>query len=323
MNDPNVICIYHINSRYLFKIEDLLKLIYTSLTNGSSFFSEPITIKNPYNNMPFGKSILYHIYFFLVSNANIQFINLSHLDIFFKFKECNFNMTNFINDFEYLLREYMIKNYINNSTKENLKGNVFQIIKEFNFKFKNIQRHIFISDEFPTDDLIRIFKPYIHLKLTSIYSLIKQKKYESEKKLYKKLREFQEYNPQFGRKIIKFKDIIKNGKLKKIKSHIEFNMKYKKFNNDDVDKFMTNHLVYKYDGYSSHDDDDDDTYSEEEHQTELILITETLINSNLTSVTNYSLINNITQYEEQEEEEEQEEPYYNEEDEENEEDSIS
>ena len=38
MNDPNVICIYHINSRYLFKIEDLLKLIYTSLTNGSSFF---------------------------------------------------------------------------------------------------------------------------------------------------------------------------------------------------------------------------------------------------------------------------------------------
>ena len=61
IEDPNVICIYHIGSKYLFKIEELLKIIYISLTNCFSFFSEPLSIKNPYNNIPFGKSILYYI----------------------------------------------------------------------------------------------------------------------------------------------------------------------------------------------------------------------------------------------------------------------
>ena len=48
-------------------LEELLKIIYVSLTNTSSFFSEPITIKNPYNNIPFDKSILFHIYIFFES----------------------------------------------------------------------------------------------------------------------------------------------------------------------------------------------------------------------------------------------------------------
>jgi hypothetical protein len=188
ITDPDVICIYHINSRYLFKIGELLRLIYTSLTNGNNFFSEPITIKNPYNNIPFGKSVLYHIYIYLVSNTKINNINLRHLDIFYKFKECNFNLTKFVNDFEHLLREYIIENYINNSTNKNLKDIIFRIISDFNYKFKNIKKHISISNEFPDKDLIRIFKPYIHLKLLSLYSLIKQKKYESEKSAIEKLK---------------------------------------------------------------------------------------------------------------------------------------
>ena len=74
INDINVICIYHINSKYLFKIEDLLKIIYISLTNCFSFIADPNTIKNPYNNICFGKSILYYIYYYLISYSKIKYI---------------------------------------------------------------------------------------------------------------------------------------------------------------------------------------------------------------------------------------------------------
>ena len=246
-NEANVICIYHINSKYLFRIEELLKHIYTSLTNCFSFFSEPISIRNPYNNIPFGKSILYYIYNYLVLNTKIQFIRPFHIDIFLKFKECNFNMTKFVNNYEHILREYAIKNYLNNSTKQTIVNEIKLIITSFNSNFLKDNNKIKISEEFPEDQLIRIMKPYLHLKLQACYSLVNKNKTDARKKLTKKLREFQCFNPQFGRKIIKFKDIILNGKIKRVKSNIEFNMKHKKFNTFEIDNFMNNHLIYKYD----------------------------------------------------------------------------
>ena len=47
VNDKNVICIYHFNSRYLFNINDLLKIITTSITNSYMFFSQPLPSKKP------------------------------------------------------------------------------------------------------------------------------------------------------------------------------------------------------------------------------------------------------------------------------------
>lgn len=243
-NEQNILCIYHVNAKYLFTIQDILKLIYISLTNTFSFFSEPISIKNPYNNIPFSKSILYYIYYYLITNAKIRFIKTEHLDIFLKFKECNFNMTKFVNNYEYILKEYGIKNFLNNSTKQIIIDQIKLMINNFN---NTTNKGIYISDEFPKDELIRIMKPYLYLKLMSIYSLISKNKIHAKNKLYKKLREFQNYNPKFGRKIFKFKNIIQNGKIKKVISGFVFDMKYKKFNTYEIQHFMNNHLNYKYD----------------------------------------------------------------------------
>ena len=132
IDEPNVICIYHVNAKYLFKIDDLLKMIYMSLTNCFSFFAEPISIKNPYNNISFGKSILYYIHSYLISNGRIQYIKPEYLDIFFKFKECNFNMTKFVDNYEYILREYAIKNYMNNTSKSIIKHQILHMIDDYN-----------------------------------------------------------------------------------------------------------------------------------------------------------------------------------------------
>ena len=51
VNDKNVICIVQNNSKYLFNINDLIKIINTSLTNSYMFFAQPLPIKNPYNNI--------------------------------------------------------------------------------------------------------------------------------------------------------------------------------------------------------------------------------------------------------------------------------
>ena len=55
INDKNILCIYHVNSRYLFNINDLIKIITTSITNSYMFFSQTLPSKNPYNNLPFTK----------------------------------------------------------------------------------------------------------------------------------------------------------------------------------------------------------------------------------------------------------------------------
>ena len=165
ITDPNVICIYHINKKYLFKIQDILKLIYTILTNSYMFFAQPNSIKNPYNNIPFSKSILYYISYVLENNIKIKFIKFEHINIFFKFKQCEFNMTNFVNNYEYLLREYSIKNHINNSNKKILKNDILEFLNEFNYKFNNKNQRILIDKNFPDDILINIFKPYLQLYL--------------------------------------------------------------------------------------------------------------------------------------------------------------
>ena len=102
INDKNVLCIYHFNSRYLFNINDLLKIINTSLKNSYAFFSQPLQSKNPYNNLPFTKSNLYNIYFFMKYNTHI------YNDLFIKFFYCDFNLSTFYYKYEYLLNKNLL-----------------------------------------------------------------------------------------------------------------------------------------------------------------------------------------------------------------------
>ena len=276
INDKNILCIYHVNSRYLFNINDLIKIITTSITNSYMFFSQPLPSKNPYNNLPFTKSNLYNMYFFLKFKTNI------YNDLFVKFFHCDFNLTTFYHKYEYLLREYILDNFIKNSTEDVLIEEIKKMINLFN---KKTTKKILINDEFPKKRLIKIMKPYLILYLQSYYSFVPIVKNNAIVLLNSKLKKFQKFNPKFGRKIYKlgFKNYPNFKKKSYIKS-VEFLDNHIAFNCDEETNFLTNHTYYneldnsieenivqvtymtveevEYDDTNNDDDDDDDDTNE-------------------------------------------------------------
>lgn len=257
-NDDNIISIYHNKLKYLFNIHDLLKLIYTSLTNSYLFFLEPLPIKNPYDNIPFGKSVLYYIYYFITNKMSMSFNKYEYIDIFLKFVDVNFNTSKYISKYEYILRECSIKNYINNSTKTQLRIEIENMIKFFNI-YQNKNKKIFIHNNFPNDELIKIMKPYLHLKLLSDFSLVLHVRKRCKSILNKKLIEFQKFNPKFGRKIINFNYKLINGIKTPYRKSYHFIKEYNKKNICEIKSFMNNHLSFTQNNIDSQEDSQEDS----------------------------------------------------------------
>lgn len=235
ITDKNVICIYHMKSRYIFSINDLIKIINTSLTQSYLFFVEPKSCKNPYNNLAFNKSTLYNIYFF------IKFKTLINPELIIKFFECNFNLTKFFNKYETLLREYSIQKFVSSSTNSLVVYEIKKMITTFNVLSK---KKIIIHEDFPQNKLVEIFKPYVLLYLTSCYSLTPMLKNKAYNKLNEKLFRFQKFNPHFGRRILKSTVTQTNIFGKKTREqHYEYNNTHVNFNEKRKDNFLHNHTT--------------------------------------------------------------------------------
>jgi len=200
--DKGIICLYQNKYRYLFNINDLINIINNALTNSNFFFSKPLVIKNPFNNIPFNKSSLYNIYFF------IRFQTLVIPDLIHKYFLTNFNLCDFTRKFEYLIRENIIDNYIPNNTEIVLCNLIIEMIYLYNIC--NNRKNIKISSDFPIEQIVIIFKPYLKLYLKYKYSLIFDNKDDEKKILFSKLREFYNYNPNFSRKILLLENTIGN-----------------------------------------------------------------------------------------------------------------
>jgi len=243
INDKNVICIFHNNSKYLFHVNDLIKIINSALTNSYMHFSEPKCIKNPYDNIPFQKSTLYNIYFY------IRYKTDYYPELFFKFFNVHFNLTAFKTNNEYVLREYSIKHFVENSPSNILINEIKSMIDYYNQYCKQLflRNRIIIHKEFPKDKLIKIMKPYLLLFMRSQYSYLAHKRRESLYIFKQKLIMFHKFNPQFGRKtykiITKYADNFKRVLTGRV---IEFNDKHIPFNNVEKQnaEYLSDHLKY-------------------------------------------------------------------------------
>ena len=242
ISDPNVICIYQQNAKYLFHINDMIQIIDTSLTNAFMFFSEPMPIKNPYNNLPFNKSTLYNIYFFVKFNTRL------YPELLIKFYNCSFNLTEFKHANEYLLREYSIRNFVYKSSQDDLVDEINDMIEQYNTycKSRKLKNKITIDDEFPKDKMIKIFQPYLILYITSKYAFLEHDRSYNLFALRTGLLRFNKFNPIFGRKVHR----IQYGQTKDFKRKIcgkivAFNDAHIGFNRIEKQnrEFLSDHLT--------------------------------------------------------------------------------
>jgi hypothetical protein len=213
--DKHVLCI---DNKYLFTARDLMTIIKNSLSNSHAMFSNPQPIKNPYTNLPFRKSVLYNIYFY------IKFHTCYKAELFDLFFDTSFHLKMFFNQHEHVLREYAIRDYLETAPAHILYDELTEMMDELTNKDK------FIDDEFPQTRIVKTMKPYLSLWLTGKYSLVPTTQYLAYRKLIRKFKVLIKFNPAFGRKIMRRGGVV------------EFNDDVPPFNSASSSNFMTTHI---------------------------------------------------------------------------------
>uniref|UniRef100_A0A6C0B161 Uncharacterized protein n=1 Tax=viral metagenome TaxID=1070528 RepID=A0A6C0B161_9ZZZZ len=254
--DPNIFTLYQDKVKYLFTIKDLTNIIHSNLSNTASFVPDPIICKNPYNNIPFTELDLYNIYFF------IKHRNHTVPELFYGYMKSGFDRYDFRNNYETIIINTSIKNYVYNSHFHILYPGVTSMLKEFKPLLKNIH----IDSEFPREKLVSIFRPYLQLYYSSLYATNGTYKQCGSNYLLKmKLKAFAIYNPFFGRKYITIKKTIENKKIM-VRSFNEAHIHFYKENKPGATYFMVNNNNEEQDydsiSYDGNNDDDEDTVSE-------------------------------------------------------------
>jgi hypothetical protein len=226
--------------KYMFTATDLINIINTALPNAPHFFVEPLISKNPYNNIPFDKSTLYNIYFFLRTTNHKMPILIE------KYFLSNFDITEFYYENESIIRDIAIENFVFKSECKVLYPSVMNMIHKYDKKNK-----LYINDEFPKDKLVDIMRPYLHLYYITKYSFMFNKKENAYAELTYKFNKFVKFNPTFGRKNISVNKFTKKTTITYDDKHINF-YDIKKTN------YNTSHLLLNTENeYNSYETDSD------------------------------------------------------------------
>jgi hypothetical protein len=238
-NGPRVFSVIQNKKKYLFSITDLVNILNTSLGNTFFFVSEPLPCKNPYTNMPFDKSTLYNIYFFIRKTGFIM------PPLFHQYFLSNFNLCRFADENEDLIRDYSIKEYVNNAETEELYSEITSMLQA-----DKPGRKIKIDIGFPKEKLVDIMRPYLELyyKGTHTQDEIKRERYADD--YYYKIKRFHEHNKQFGRRFLSKVSLGGNPFEKKYKYTESFNDKHINFcDAEPKDEFLTSHIHVSANGH--------------------------------------------------------------------------
>lgn len=180
------------NTRYVFRISDIIKVINDSLTYNEYGHIMPRAIKNPYTNTPFNYSNLYHIYFQIKSS---NYIMPTLLHYYFL---SNFDCNDLLTEFNYEMQEWNTSHLDQHYTRETMVKRIHNMLKDM----RDIFKYIHISDGFPDVILIEAFQPFLYMYVTILSTRNVHKFRRNNEILVKKAIEFNRMNRYFGRKII-------------------------------------------------------------------------------------------------------------------------
>jgi len=230
---PRVFSVVQNKKKYLFAITDLVNILNTSLGNNFFFVAEPLACKNPYNNLPFNKSTLYNIYFFI---KRTDFLMPT---MFHQYFLTNFNLREYAEQNDDLIIEYAIKQFTIHTDVEELFYEITNMLESDKYG-----RKIKIDPEFPKEKLVDIMRPYLELYYKSTYTVNEAKRSKYITEYYNKIKLFHTFNKRFGNKTFT-RSIKTKNPFSGLSNFVAiFNEDHIVFNSEHKDDFYTSHLYF-------------------------------------------------------------------------------
>jgi len=179
------------NTRYEFRLSDLVNYWIESLNNSQGLFSKPLVLKNPHTNLTFSKHNLYNIYFKLLDSGFIMPTIITNL--FYS----NMNEKKFSYDYYHSLKANTITNFMTSNFVYEQWEQILNMLHDFREDIDYITFRNSIS--YVTKQ--HIWKKFKNITLQYLnykYSCNPLLSSNSKKKTKRMLVEYIEKNPNFG-----------------------------------------------------------------------------------------------------------------------------
>ena len=192
-------CVFFIHkSIYYFNISDIWQLFERGWTNHDKFEFDLYMPKNPYTNIPFTKSELYHYYFYRKNHGFSIPVLLEYM-----YQE-HFELTSFEIKYETFISKYIIRKAVFDcpmtGNSNSLYYNVIAMLRENNYT-----KLWTIDPDFPRERLVEIMRPYLYVYYLITYGKLTENQYLYYASfLHNNLHLCWKFNPRFGNKIISF-----------------------------------------------------------------------------------------------------------------------
>ena len=179
------------NTRYTFRLSDIVNYWIESLTNSSGLFSKPIEIKNPHTNLEFKKHNLYNIYFKLINSG---FTVPLCITAFFK---ADMDIKKFQYGYYTMLKDKTIENFSNSSLIYEKWEQIMNMLHEFRKDIDYITFTNHITHRIK-QKICKQLKQHLSFYLKYKFSCNPLIQRDFEKKTRELLKEHLESNPNFG-----------------------------------------------------------------------------------------------------------------------------
>ena len=179
------------NTRYNFRLSDIVNYWIVSLINNQGLFSKPLYLKNPHTNLKFSIHNLYNIYFKLL---NTGFDLPLCITAFFK---SNMDIKIFSYDFYPMLKERTILNFVNSDITYEKWEQILNMLHDYRKDIDYITFTNYISHRIKVDVCKKLKKSlFLYLKYKFSCNPLIQK--DSKIKGKEILKKYLESNPDFG-----------------------------------------------------------------------------------------------------------------------------
>lgn len=262
----NIIIVFQSNSKYLFRIYEMSKIIKSALCNHDEFDTAlPIPCKNPYNNIPFTKAQLINIYNQMLYSTQqidplVTYYYNSGFSLNLFHKNCYSNMN----------QQYIKDKYNSLYTKKQ----VVQQVKEMLHYISDITNG---DIQFPkNEDVYMDLKPYLQLYYVSEYCSDEFVKQRTLQELKHRMKSILTGNPLYGRRIRKPNNLFTSNNINDIHKQIAnlkgkpLSKKYAKGHTINTER-TTFHYYNTLDGFTTSHENNRFVYLEEyPYQNEIV-----------------------------------------------------